>query len=388
VPVQGERAWPGAWIGELMAHPPTEFRGGIYYVVLDGATPRDRGLQHGAALEFPIQKALRQFKTWIRANAGLEDPETVIGDFVNTSGSLAAVEASVPDLYEEMQGVAEGADVNFRDLFVYQSFDEFFVYLIESGTLDKSVSGHCTTAGVFGRQGKPNLVAHNNDIPIYHEELVTVLHIKVPDSDLEILQSTFAGQIGQNGVNNRGVGVGINTVADLPGGDGVPVSFHVRRILECSDRAEAIAHLQSATFGQAMNYTIVDRTGGATVETWGSNAEVVDEGEEGHVAHTNHALEPDAPRTFVMTAETGGGSYGFTNERLDLANTTLDADSANIDLDGFKKLFATRPILVYPGKPTGRTLMSMIAEIPESGSPTLHLTPDSPNLYRHVVFEF
>jgi len=371
-----------------MTAKPTEFRSGIYYVVLDGETPRDRGLQHGVALEFPIRKALRQFKNWIRTNAGLEDPGVVIGDFIDSSGSLGAVEASVPDLYEEMLGIAEGANVDPRDLFVYQSFDEFFMYLVESGTLDNSVSGHCTTAGVFGRPGTPNLVAHNNDIPTYHEELVTVLHIRYPDSDLEILQSTFAGQIGQNGVNNRGVGVGINTVADLPGGNGVPVSFHVRRILECSDRAEAIAYLQSATFGQAMNYTIVDRTGGATVETWDSSAVVVDESAKGHVVHTNHALGPDAPRTFVMTAETGGGSYGFTHERLDLADTTLDAESVDMDLDGFKKLFATRPILVYPGKPTGRTLMSMIAEIPESGSPTLHLTPDSPNLYRHVEFGF
>jgi predicted choloylglycine hydrolase len=345
-------------------------------------------MQHGAALGFPIRRALRQFKTWIRANAALEDPETVIGDFVNNSANLAAAEALLPDLYEEMQGVADGADVDIRDLFVYQSFDEFFVYLIESGTLDISTTGHCTTAGVFGRQGKPGLVAHNNDIPTYHEEKVTVLHIKSPDSDLEILQSTFAGQIAQNGVNNRGVGVGINTIADLPGGDGVPVSFHVRRILECANRAEAIAYLQSATFGQAMNYTIVDRTGGATVETWESNAVVADDGENGYVAHTNHALDPDAPRTFQMTAESGGGSYGFTHERLELADTTLSTDSADIDFDGFRALFATRPILVYPGKPTGRTIMSMIAEIPESGPPTLHLSPDSPNLHQYVVFGF
>ena len=47
-----------------------------------------------------------------------------------------------------------------------------------------------------------------------------------------------------------------------------------------------------------------------------------------------------------------------------------------------------KPILVYPGSPTGRTIMCMIVEIPEEGSPILYTTPDSPNLNEHVKFEF
>jgi hypothetical protein len=46
------------------------------------------------------------------------------------------------------------------------------------------------------------------------------------------------------------------------------------------------------------------------------------------------------------------------------------------------------PILVHPGKPTGRTLMNMVAEIPPEGSPMLYLTPDSPNQFSHASFEF
>jgi len=97
-----------------------------------------------------------------------------------------------------------------------------------------------------------------------------VLHIKLNNSDLEILQSTFAGQIGQNGVNNKGVAVGINTLANLPGGDGFPVLFNVRKILECSNIAEAIANLQNTRFAQAMNYMIGDRELVVSVETWES----------------------------------------------------------------------------------------------------------------------
>ena len=44
--------------------PKVEYRGGIYYLVLDAKTPFERGYQHGKALEFPIKFALRNFIEW------------------------------------------------------------------------------------------------------------------------------------------------------------------------------------------------------------------------------------------------------------------------------------------------------------------------------------
>ena len=368
--------------------PVVEYRRGIYFLVLDGETPYERGFQHGTALEFPIKKAMRQFRNWIRANVGLEEPDDMIQDFAANTPYLDSVKALVPDLYEELRGTAEGAGVDLNELFVYQSFDEFFVFLLTSGSLEMGTTGHCTTAGVYGRLDKPNYVGHNNDIPTYHEELVTVLHIKYPDSDLEILQSAFAGQIGQNGVNNRGVAVGINTLANLPGGDGLPVSFNVRKILESANVDEAVSYLNGARFGQAMNYMIGDREKVVSVETWESNAQVLDIYTGNYAVHTNHSLGSDTPKTFEMTAEMGGGSYGHTTDRLELSAKLMAEDTNSVTLETFQDMFKTRPILVYPGKPTGRTLMQMTAEIPKEGNPVLYLTPDSPNMFAHARFSF
>ncbi len=94
-----------------------------------------------------------------------------------------------------------------------------------------------------------------------------MLHIKYPDPDLENLQSTYAGQIDQNGVGNRGVAVGINVLSNLPGGDGLPVSFNVRKILESADFDEVIAYLKGARFAQAVNYMVGDRDNVVCVET-------------------------------------------------------------------------------------------------------------------------
>jgi isopenicillin-N N-acyltransferase-like protein len=374
--------------------PTVEYRQGIYYLVLDGETPHDRGYQHGAALEFPIKTALRQFRAWLRDVVGLADPEEMIHDFATNTPYLAAVQDGVPDLFEEMQGIAEGAGVDLNQLFVYQSFDELFLFLLTSGALDAGTTGHCTTAGVYGRADRPNYVGHNNDIPTYHEGLVTVLHIKYPGSDpesegaREILQSTFAGQIAQNGVNARGVAVGINTLANLPAGDGLPVSFHVRKILESGSVEAAIAYLKQARFAQAMNYMIGDRNRVVSVESWRANALVLDIFPGTYAVHTNHSLGETTPKTFQMTDEMGGGSYGFTVERQLLARDLLSQDTAGVTLETFQQMFRTRPILVHPGKPTGRTLMSMVAVIPKQGNPILYLTPDSPSLFRHSRFTF
>jgi isopenicillin-N N-acyltransferase-like protein len=373
---------------ENSSMPTVEYRRGVYYVVLDGKTPYERGYQHGVTLEFPIKKALRQFRLWVRDIVGLEEPGAMIQDFAVNTPYQASVQADVPDLFEEMQGISEGSGVDFNQLFVYQSFDEFFVFLLHSGSLDIGTTGHCTTAGIYGRAGQPNYVGHNNDIPTYHEEVVTVLHIKYPDSDLEILQSAFAGQLTQNGVNNRGVAVGINTLANLPGGDGLPVSFNVRKILESANADDAVAYLNQARFAQAMNYMIGDREKVVSVETWQNSATVLNIYEGPFAVHTNHSLGKDTPKTFEMTPELGGGSYGFSQERLALGLEKLGPNIADTTREDFQQLFRTRPILVHPGKSTGRTLMNMVAEIPQEGSPVLFLTPDSPNMFGHARFEF
>ena len=368
--------------------PKVESRGGIYYLVLDGATPYARGYQHGKALEFPINMAIRNFKEWLRANANIKDPTGMIQEFAANTGYITSVKQDVPDLYEEMRGISDGSGVDFNELFVYQSFDELFLFLMKSGAMDQA-DGHCTTTGVYGRSGKPSFVTHNNDIPTYHEAVGAVLHIKYPNSDLEILQASFAGQIGQNGVNNRGVAVGINTLADLPTSQaGIPVSFNVRKILESNNRDEAIDYLKSKEFGTAMNYMIGDREKVVSVETWERNVVVLDGFPDKIAVHTNHTLQKDAPVTFTMDASSGGGSYGFTHERLQLALDALSANPDGVTLEDIKKLKSTRPILVNPGKPTGRTLMSMIAVIPKEGSPVLYNTPDSPNWFGHVEFTF
>ena len=362
--------------------PTVEFRQGIYYVELNGNTAYERGFQHGRALAFVIKRSLKNFENWIEDNTTIKVPKEAISDFATGKGYIQSVKDQLPELFNEFQGIVDGAQVDFDILFSYQSFDEFYSYL-EAGNHFKSIEGHCTTIGVFGRENQANFLTHNNDLPSYHEGAVTVLKIKYPNSDLILLQQTFAGQIGQNGVNSYGVAVGINTIIDMPvSNKGIPVSFNVRKIMESKNITESLEYLKKVDFGTSMNYLIADRETAIAVETWEDNIEVIDNKKQQFIAHTNHTLQENAPVIYEIDKDLNDNSFGHTHGRLNLANEILEDSAYNIDFEGLKELKSTPPIL------NGSTIMGTIISIPKEGFPVLWTTPGSPNLFGHVKFTF
>ena len=362
--------------------PTVEFRQGIYYVELDGNTAYERGFQHGRALSFVIKRSLKNFENWIEDNTTIKVPKVAISDFATGMGYIQSVKDQLPELFNEFQGIVDGAQVDFDILFSYQSFDEFYSYL-EAGNHFKSNEGHCTTIGVFGRENQANFLTHNNDLPSYHEGAVTVLKIKYPNSDLILLQQTFAGQIGQNGVNSYGVAVGINTIIDMPvSNKGIPVSFNVRKIMESKNITESLEYLKKVDFGTSMNYLIADRETAIAVETWEDNIEAIDNKKQHFIAHTNHTLQENAPVIYEIDKDLNDNSFGHTHGRLNLANEILEDSAYNIDFEGLKELKSTPPIL------NGSTIMGTIISIPKEGFPVLWTTPGSPNLFGHVKFTF
>ena len=362
--------------------PPVEYRQGIYYLELESNTSYERGYQHGAALKFVIKKSLKNFENWIKENTTIKIPEEAISEFTTNNRYIQSVKGQLPELFNEFQGIVDGAQVNFDKLFAYQSFDEFYSYL-ETSNHFKTNEGNCTTTGVFGRKNKANFLTHNNDLPSYHEDAVTILKIKYPNSDLVILQQTFAGQIGQNGVNNYGVAVGINTIIDMPiSNKGIPVSFNVRKILESKNSSDALEYLKEVNFGTSMNYLIADREIAIAVETWEDNIEVIDNKKQQFIAHTNHTLQENAPVIYDIDADTNDSSFGYTHERLNLANEILGEDANSIGFEGLQNLKKTQPIL------NSNTIMGTIISIPKKGFPILWTTGGLPDMFDHVKFTF
>jgi len=148
----------------------------IYYVALDAPTPFGRGYQHGAALKYVIHKGIAQWKQWINEILDQQDVEIEIAEFIHDTDYLKGIRKHTPELYEELQGIAKGAGVDFQTLYAYQMFDELVLYVSEKYRLE-----HCSGFGVYGRDDLPNILGQNNDLPPYYDGTHTVLRIKQPN---------------------------------------------------------------------------------------------------------------------------------------------------------------------------------------------------------------
>jgi len=205
-------------------------------LVLEGS-PRERGLVHGETLRPMILEVIERWKYRLEVIYGLK-PERLIDRFVEETDFVAAVRKLSPHLLDEVEGISEGAGVDFNTIFLLQCMDEQWWWFPES--VHKLGAGGCSVLGCFRENKSPTLLAQNMDIPNIYQGLDVLLHIKHRDS-LESYVYTFAGLIALCGVNNRQVGICCNTLMDLNHcTDGFPVAFMVRSVLEQSNLDGAI----------------------------------------------------------------------------------------------------------------------------------------------------
>ena len=351
---------------------------GIYTLTLDARTPYGRGFQHGAALRYVIGKGVAQWKLWMHDTLGKQDPEIEIAEFIHDTDYLDGIRKHVPDLYEELHGIAKGAGVDFNTLYAYQMFDELVLYVSKKYRLV-----HCSGFGVYGRKGRPNMLGQNNDLPPYYDGTHTVLRIRYPGGH-EALVFTWAGLLAQNGVNNRNLGVVMNIVPTAKGTDhGVPMPYIIRGILEKGSRPEAVEFLKSLGGSAApMNFIIGDAGKVVTVENTSEGAKVFQAFKgENWVAHTNHHLDLD-------TSTLAPKAVSKTVKRYEFLIKALEGKSDTVDLKRFREIFRTAPVLknhvTDPGFPTMESIV--IELIP--GNPRMHIAPGPPDGKAYSTFDF
>ncbi len=367
--------------------PTVENRGGIYYIEVDAETSFDRGYQQGAALKGVIAESLVDFDQWVADHSNYANSKEFAKDFNKQTSYLNDLKTNLPDLYQELKGMAKGADVSVNVLFLYNSLDEYLAFLMEQSAEVAQVA-HCTTTGVYGREGLPNFVTHNNDLMTIFNNRVVVTKISFPESDLVIMQTGFAGTFAQNGVNNYGVGVGCNIIVDMERNTkGLPVAFNNRKILETKNLEEAKAYLASVPSAQSMNYMVGDRYTVESLEVSGNgNVYSVNSYNGNFAAHTNHTLNPDAKKVRDITS--AQPSTALTVERLETAVPALEENYKTIDTQGMKNLKSTKPIRIQEEGAISETIESVITEIPKEGNPILYVTNGLPNGDNYERFDF
>ena len=246
-------------------------------------SPTERGQAHGEAFKELIRDLVAiNFEDMLHATQGYLTKERVY-EIVSTY--TGPTRDYAPDLFEELEGIAEAADVPLEDLLALNAFLELHDYYSDAFL----VSG-CTSFMVPGStSGEGALIAQNYDLSSIYAAAAILVKVK-NDHAPDALFYTSAGMLGCAGVNEAGIGVVINNLVPSDASGGVLYPFIIRRILESVRIGDAIDAVVAKPRASGMNYVICDENGEIyDLETTAEEYEVICPF-DGPMAHSNHYL--------------------------------------------------------------------------------------------------
>lgn len=222
----------GGWLEE---------RKGVRILHLNGSY-YDMGYQHGFLLKDDIQESMRAQLTFFEDHGYSYERLLEVWDIMD--------EYLPYEYKEEMQGMAEGAEIPFEDVIVINTMPAVFNHLFDEACCEISLWGDATTDGklLHVRSFDWNLRLSDPETGTPLQENI-ILIVRFPEVGYASMSAPeFAGAVTSwNGVNEKGIAVGENSCAT---GDmtfhGICPAFRMRMVLDrCDTGEEAIAILTS-----------------------------------------------------------------------------------------------------------------------------------------------
>jgi predicted choloylglycine hydrolase len=365
-------------------------KGALTVITLEGPAYK-RGLTYGTKLKNEIRQLMTRWKDNLRETYKM-DPDAFIAKFFAKTNYVAAMKQWTPDLLEEVRGLADGVGVDQSTMLVFQFVDEYWV----NG--EDVAAEHCSALGVGRRGAQPALVAQNLDIEGFNDGSQIVLHVKHPDSDLESFVFTPAGIIGANGVNNHGIGICANTLAQLRHGrEGLPVACVIRGVLAQKTFESATEFVHKIQHASGQNYIIGGPEKVVSLECSHGKVSPFSPGEANDlVFHTNHPLSNDDYdakfRDYLAKNKDALKKPVSTTARFNSLKSRLSKDTAVIDLAAVKRILSSHDSQEFPvcrplNTPSGvYTFGSTIMVL--SDKPELHIAPGPPDVVPYRVLSF
>ena len=336
----------------------------VTFVQASGS-PREIGRAHGRALAGPLRAFLDDGLA--RLNHVTPQPLTMTQLRRPVVAYGAAVRAAVPDLAEEVAGLAEGAGISEDEAWVLQLRREIL------GCRRVPSAGDCTTyARVL--PGSEPVLAQTVDQNAYVDSHIAVVRITPAGSRRRTLVLSFAGLLGYLGLNSDGLAIGLNLVTDGEWHAGVPPYMAIRHLLDnASSVAEALELLPGIPLSSSRCLTLCDRRRAVYAEILKGDIRVT-EPESGTVVHANHYLHEDFAPLDRQTAPDRVSS----DRRLDAAARGLAALPAGAGPEEHLALLSRPPICIcdHGDIRVERTVAAVVLE-PAAGR--LHLRPGDPS---------
>jgi isopenicillin-N N-acyltransferase like protein len=189
-----------------------------------------------------------------------------------------------PQYIDELEGIAEGAVVEFDDL--------AFLNGMEAVTTDALHLTKCTSLAVNQERSADGhvLMAHNEDWVPEDEPDVFILHA-TPDHEPPFLAMTYGGLLANIGINAFGIAQFCDSVYPTDCRIGIPRLVASRAVLSAPNIAEAIRHMLAPHRAAGYNHLLVHESGEMYNVEVSARRFAVLYAHEGYLVHTNHYLD-------------------------------------------------------------------------------------------------
>ena len=282
---------------------------------------REIGRQIGEAARPQIEAAISYYREGFERLAGIAFDEAE----GRAEAYLAHARRRLPQLVEELEGMAEGSGQTLIALMVPNCGEEFTDAEASGAapdgerprprSCDRPANDHCTAVAVAA--GGRHVIGHNMDWYVVDIDKNVVFDVTVPDGT-RFLSIAGVPYLPMLGLNSHGIGNVSNSVYSTDNKIGIPNAFVRRWSLEAPTLEEARARGLVAERARGTNHFLAD-TGGRLwdMETSGETSALMDFSERGYMAHTNHYASP-------QMAPVEGSDYQESRTRLTRAETLLD----------------------------------------------------------------
>lgn len=354
--------------------------------VLDlSGSPEAMGVAHGRAYGPEIRHYTEERIALVASGLWSGGPmrEAEVVEFA--ASLLPAHQQHSEDLHAELVGIATGAGISPAEAVVVGGFTDFVdsVRAVRGGPHPQSVIEDDCTAVVVpdGRADGAGFYAQTWDMHNTATDHVLLLRIQPEDGPAAVVFTT-TGCLGQIGMNEEGVCVGINNLVATDGQVGVTWPSVVREVLTKPTAKEGLVAIEEAALAGGHNFMVFDRNGdGYNIEAMPTTRPVTTVGAKA-LAHTNHVLDENAAKVQGERAEQLAASSA---KRLAKADTMLDTDGITaedlMELTRDGEAICQVPVAPYFVETSGAAIMR-----PKTLDFWAAWGPPSHNDFQHIPF--
>lgn len=250
-------------------------------------TPAEIGSAHGS-----------RFGSQIREYTADRIELSRVGTTLDRDAVVAIAERMLPahreydeDLYREMVAMAEAAGITPAEAVIVGGYTDFIdtVRALAHGTAFEDT---CTAIiSPDSLSDGSGFLAQTWDMHASATPHVFMFDVTPLDGPRSMVFTTH-GTVGQIGMNEAGIAVGINNLTMSDGAIGVTWPFVVRKVLRQTTFEDALACILAADLAGGHNFLVLDGEGnGASIEATSTVSHVSTLTDEALI-HTNHCLVP------------------------------------------------------------------------------------------------